>query len=303
MRFVNAGGGAAVLVQGMVYDLHRISGGRIPAAPMAVVIDHWADALAIHAAGAFDGGQPVQSVRLGPPVPAPRSVYAVGLNYRRHAQETGAAIGAIPPVFTKFPSSINGPFDPIVLPAGEGTTDWEAELAFVVGAGGRNVAAASGLDAVRGFMVAQDVSERFVQQAAGHQFSLGKSFDSFCPIGPAIVTVDELVDPLDLRIRCRVNGELMQDDSTADMIVDVPHLVELLSSVMTLTAGDVCLTGTPAGVGTARTPPRFLRPGDVVDTEIEGLGAMRNPCVAEGHVEESGPPPEADPGQGGSPRR
>jgi len=303
MRFVNAAGRAGLLVDGMVYDLNRISGGRIPAAPMAVVVDHWGDALDVHAAGAFDGGQPVGRARLGPPVPAPRSVYAVGLNYRRHARETGAAIGAIPPVFTKFPSAINGPYDPIVLPAGEGTTDWEAELAFVVGDGGRHVAAAAGLDAVRGFMVAQDVSERFVQQAAGHQFSLGKSFDSFCPIGPAIVTVDELADPLDLRIRCMVNGEVMQDESTADMIVDVPHLVELLSSVMTLTAGDVCLTGTPAGVGTARSPQQYLRPGDVVDTEIDGVGAMRNPCVAEGDPRDPGAPPGSELGERPRPRR
>lgn len=281
MRFVNADGRAGLLVDGLVHDLNRISGGRVPAAPMDVVLDHWEEALDLHAAGAFDGGQPVDAVRLGPPVPGPRSVYAIGLNYRKHAAETGAAIGAIPPVFTKFPSSISGPFDPIVLPNGEGTTDWEAELAFVVGDGGRHIPAAQGLDAVRGFMVAQDVSERFVQSAAGRQFSLGKSFDSFCPIGPAIVTVDELDDPLALRIRCRVNDEVMQDESTADMIVDVPNLVELLSSVMTLTAGDVCLTGTPAGVGAARSPQRFLRPGDVVSTEIAGVGAMRNPCVAE----------------------
>ncbi len=281
MRFVNADGRAGLLVDGLVHDLNRISGGRVPAAPMDVVLDHWEEALDLHAAGAFDGGKPVDAVRLGPPVPSPRSVYAVGVNYRKHAAETGAAIGAIPPVFTKFPSSISGPFDPIVLPNGEGTTDWEAELAFVVGDGGRHIPAAQALDAVRGFMVAQDVSERFVQSAAGRQFSLGKSFDSFCPIGPAIVTVDELDDPLALRIRCLVNDEVMQDESTADMIIDVPHLVELLSSVMTLTAGDVCLTGTPAGVGMARSPQQYLRPGDVVSTEITGVGAMRNPCVAE----------------------
>lgn len=281
MRFVNAGGRAALLVDGMVHDLNTITGGAVPSAPMEVVLDHWQAALDAHAAGAFEGGKPLGSVPLGPPVPGPRSVYAIGLNYRNHARETGAQVGAIPPVFTKFPSAISGPYDDIVLPTGEGTTDWEAELAFVVGEGGRNISATDGLDAVRGFMVGQDVSERFVQQAAGRQFSLGKSFDSFCPIGPAIVTVDELDDPLDLRIRCLVNGEVVQDESTADMIVDVPHLVELLSSVMTLTAGDVCLTGTPAGVGVAMRPPRYLRPGDVVETEIAGLGAMRNACVAE----------------------
>jgi 2,4-diketo-3-deoxy-L-fuconate hydrolase len=206
-------------------------------------------------------------------------VYAIGLNYRTHAEEARMAVTPIPPVFTKFPSSIVGCHDDIVLPTGEGTTDWEAELAFVVGAGGRWVPAERALDALRGFTIAQDVSERFVQKAAGSQFSLGKSFDTFCPLGPAVVTLDEVHDPLDLRIRCRVNGELVQDETTADMILDVPRLVELLSSVMTLAAGDLCLTGTPAGVGFARRPPRYLGPGDVVETEIEGLGAMRNTCV------------------------
>jgi 2-keto-4-pentenoate hydratase/2-oxohepta-3-ene-1,7-dioic acid hydratase in catechol pathway len=288
MRFVNADGRAALLVGSEVHDLHQLSGGKVPADPMAVLADYWEDALEAHDEGSFDGGRPVDQVRLGPPVPAPRCVYAIGLNYRDHAREIGAEVGAIPPVFTKFPSSISGPYDDIVLPSGEGTTDWEAELAFVVGEGGRNIPASEGLDSLRGLMVAQDVSERFVQMAAGRQFSLGKSFDTFCPTGPALVTVDELPQPLGLRIRCLVNGEVMQDGSTTAMIVDIPHLVELLSSVMTLAAGDVCLTGTPAGVGHARRPRRFLRPGDVVETEIEGLGAMRNTCVAE-------PPPEERP--------
>lgn len=281
MRFVNADGRAAVLVDSTVHDLNEVSGGRIPESPMAVVTDHWAEALDASAVGSFSGGKPVESVVLGPPVPAPRSVYAIGINYRSHAREMGAEVGAIPPVFTKFPSAITGPFNDIILPAGEGTTDWEAELAFVVGEGGRNISASGALGWLCGLMVAQDVSERFVQMAAGRQFSLGKSFDTFCPTGPALVTLDELPDPLSLGLRCVVSGELMQESSTAEMIVDVPHLVELLSSVMTLAAGDVCLTGTPAGVGAARTPPRFLRAGDVVETEIDGLGSMRNRCVAE----------------------
>lgn len=292
MRFVNADGRAALLVDGEVHDLNIISGGRIPPTPMTVVLDHWDEALEVHRAGVFGGGRPLSSVYLGPPLPAPRSIYAVGLNYRRHAEETGAEVTAIPPVFTKFPSSVSGPYDDIVLPTGEGTTDWEAELAFVVGTGGRHLAASQALSSLRGFMVAQDVSERFVQLAAGRQFSLGKSYDSFCPIGPAIVTLDELRDPLNLRITCRVNRVVVQEESTADMIVDVPHLVELLSSVMTLTAGDLCLTGTPAGVGVARNPPRFLRAGDIVETEISGLGFMRNRCVAEAAI---GARPPAEP--------
>jgi 2,4-diketo-3-deoxy-L-fuconate hydrolase len=203
------------------------------------------------------------------------------MNYRKHAAEAGLDVRPIPAVFTKFPSSLTGPYDRVVLPQGEGTTDWEAELAFVVGRRGRNITAREALDSLRGFTIAQDVSERFVQMAASYQFSLGKSFDTFCPMGPAVVTLDELPNPLDLRIRCSVNGVVMQDDTTADMIVDVPHLVELLSAVMTLSPGDVCLTGTPSGVGFGRTPPVYLQPGDVLETSIEGLGTMRNVCVAE----------------------
>ncbi len=278
---MNADGRAALLVDGRVYDLAELSGGQIPGSPMEVIVEYWDDALVVHETGAFGGGVPVEEVHLRPPVPSPQSVYAIGMNYRKHAAEAGLDVRPIPAVFTKFPSSLTGPYDTIVLPKGEGTTDWEAELAFVVGKKGRNVRARDALDSLRGFTIAQDISERFVQMAASYQFSLGKSFDTFCPMGPAIVTLDELPNPLDLRIRCLVNGEVVQDDTTADMIVDVPHLVELLSSVMTLSPGDVCLTGTPSGVGFGRTPPVYLRPGDVVETSIEGLGTMRNPCVAE----------------------
>lgn len=281
MRFVNADGRAALLVGDEVHDLARLTGGAIPGSPMDVLTDYWDQALAVWETGSFDGGVPVSEVHLGPPAPAPSSVYAIGMNYRRHAQELGLDIHPIPAVFTKFPSSLTGPNDAVVLPKGEGTTDWEAELAFVVGVGGRNVHARDALAAVRGFTIAQDISERFVQMAAGQQFSLGKSFDTFCPTGPALVTLDELADPLDLHITCQLNGELVQDDRTSGMIVDVPHLLELLSSVMTLAPGDLCLTGTPAGVGMSRNPPAYLRAGDVLETEIEGLGRMRNLCVAE----------------------
>jgi 2-keto-4-pentenoate hydratase/2-oxohepta-3-ene-1,7-dioic acid hydratase in catechol pathway len=281
MRFANANGRAALLVDGQVHDVNELSGGAIPYWPMEALVAHWDALLDLNEVGAFSGGTPVDDVVLGPPVPRPSSVYAIGVNYRGHAAETGADIRPIPAVFTKFPSSITGPYDDVVLPSGEGTTDWEAELAFVVGEGGRHIPPRSALGTLRGFMCAQDISERFVQMAAGRQFSLGKSYDTFCPLGPVLVTVDELPDPLDLRITCKVNGDVMQDSSTADMVVDVPHLVELLSSVMTLRTGDVCLTGTPAGVGVARTPPVFLGPGDVVETEITGVGRLRNACVAE----------------------
>jgi 2,4-diketo-3-deoxy-L-fuconate hydrolase len=281
MRFVNAAGRAGLLVDEQVYDLHELSGGAIPFWPMEALVAHWDAVVDLHDVGAFDGGMPLAETRLEAPVPRPSSVFAIGINYRGHAAETGAEIRPIPPVFTKFASSINGPYDDVVLPRGEGTTDWEAELAFVIGESGRNISAKDALACIRGFTCAQDISERFVQMAAGRQFSLGKSYDTFCPLGPAVVTLDELANPLDLRISCKVNGETMQDSRTSDMIVDVPHLVELLSSVMTLRPGDICLTGTPAGVGVARNPQIFLRSDDVIETEIEGIGVLRNRCVAE----------------------
>src|SRR5438132_1709795 len=208
----------------------------------------------------------------------PRAVYAIGVNYRGHAKEVGADVGPIPSVFTKFCSSITGPFDDVILPAGEGTPDWEAELAFVVGAGGRHIRSRDALQGLRGVMVAQDISERFVQMAAGRQFSLGKSFDSFCPCGPALVTLDELGHPEDLGITCRVNGELMQDSRTTDMIVGIADLVELLSSVLTLSTGGICLTGTPAGVGVVRKELQVKYKNSVV-----GVGwSMVNPAMTLG---------------------
>jgi 2-keto-4-pentenoate hydratase/2-oxohepta-3-ene-1,7-dioic acid hydratase in catechol pathway len=278
---VNAEGRSALLVGDEVFDLHELSGGGVSADPTTAVRHDWAAAVAAHAAGAFDGGRPVAEVRLGPPVPEPRAVYAVGLNYKGHAEESGMEPPAIPGIFTKFPTSITGPHDDVVLPAGKPMNDWEAELTFVLADGGRHVAAADAYDAILGFTIGQDISERATQFAAMQQFSMGKSFDTFCPIGPAIVTLDELADPADLRIVCRVNGEVVQDDRTSGLIFDVPALVEFISSVCTLRAGDLCLTGTPAGVGVTRKPPQFLQPGDVIDTEIEGLGSMRNTCVAE----------------------
>lgn len=281
MRFANANGRASLLVGDEVYDLHELSGGAVPHWPMEALVAHWDAILGIHERGAFTGGRPAADVHLGPPVPRPSSIYAIGVNYRGHAAETGAEINPIPAVFTKFPSSVTGPYDDVVIPRGEGTTDHEAELAFVVGEGGRYISAKDALGSLRGFMCAQDISERFVQYAASRQFSLGKSYDTFCPLGPAIVTIDEIPNPLDLRITCKVNGEVRQDERTTDMVVDVPHLVELLSSVMTLRTGDVCLTGTPAGVGMARKPQVFLKPGDVVETEIEHVGVLRNECVSD----------------------
>jgi 2,4-didehydro-3-deoxy-L-rhamnonate hydrolase len=281
MRFVNAGGRSALLVDGTVHDLDRLSDGAVSADPTIAVRRQWDAVRAAFDKGAFADGTPVAGVTLGPPVPEPRAVYAVGLNYRAHAEETGRPPGELPGIFTKFSTSINGPYGDVVLPAGRTDVDWEAELAFVVGDGGRYVSRQDALDHILGFVCAQDISERHVQRAAMNQFSMGKSYDTFCPIGPALVTPDELADPNDLRITCRVNGEVKQDARTSDLIVDVPGLVEFISSVCTLRAGDLCLTGTPSGVGA--TQGTFLADGDVIETEIEGIGVLRNRCVAEDH--------------------
>jgi len=281
MRFVNADGRSGLLVDDQVFDLHTASGGAISADPTTVIQQQWAEVLAVHAGGALSGGVAVDSVRLGPPVPAPRAVYAVGLNYRAHAAESGMDPPTLPAIFTKFPTSIAGPHDDVVLPTGTSMNDWEAELTIVLADGPRRIDAGNAYDHVLGFTCAQDISERYTQFAAGSQFSMGKSFDTFCPIGPAIVTLDELPDPARLSIRCTVNDDVRQDAFTDDLIFDVPALVAFISSVCTLRAGDLVLTGTPAGVGVARKPAVFLQPGDVITTEIEGLGVMRNAVVAE----------------------
>ena len=279
MRFVNANGRAALLVDDLVYDLAVHSGGAVSADPTVALRTQWDLMRSIEREGAFSGGIPQVDVVLGPPVPEPRAVYAVGLNYQGHAAETGRSPGELPGIFTKFPTSITGPYDDVVIPRDRAIVDWEAELCVVFGDGGRRVAEEDAVTHVLGLMCAQDISERHVQRAAMNQFSMGKSYDTFCPIGPAVVTLDELVDPYDLRITCRVNGVTRQDDRTSGLIVDVPALTTWISSVCPLRAGDLCLTGTPAGVGAARGV--FLAPGDVVETEIEGLGSMRNRCVAE----------------------
>lgn len=281
MRFVNADGRSALLIGSQVFDLAEASGNSISADPTEAVISHWDAVLTLAADGAFSGGRALADVRLGPPIPEPRAVFGIGLNYRKHAEESGMGVPDVPPVFTKFPTSITGPFDDVVLPARQAeTVDWEAELAFVVGSGGKNISHDAAWESIAGFTVAQDISERTLQMAGARQFSLGKSFDSFCPIGPAIVTLDEIADPMDLRITCRLNGTLVQDESTSDMVFDIPELVVFLSSVLPLRPGDLCLTGTPSGVGMGMNPKVYLRDGDVLDTEIEGVGAMCNRCVA-----------------------
>jgi 2-keto-4-pentenoate hydratase/2-oxohepta-3-ene-1,7-dioic acid hydratase in catechol pathway len=212
-------------------------------------------------------------------VTRPQQVFAVGLNYRHHAAEMHLALPKVPMIFTKFVSSLCGPNDELPVPSE--TTDFEAELVVVVGQTARDVSVKDALTLVAGYCVGQDFSERSLQmQGAPAQFSLGKSFRNFTPIGPWLTTVDEIVDPNNLGIRCAVNGSEFQSANTSDMVFSVAELVAYLTSVIELRTGDVIFTGSPHGVGQGQTPPVFLRPGDRIVTSIDHLGRIENLAVA-----------------------
>jgi 2-keto-4-pentenoate hydratase/2-oxohepta-3-ene-1,7-dioic acid hydratase in catechol pathway len=215
------------------------------------------------------------------PITRPSKIICLGLNYRDHAIESGAKIPTEPVVFSKYPTAVIGPNAPIKLPPDSQEVDFEAELVFVIGRGGRNIPEGDAMLHVAGYTCGHDVSARDYQiKRGGGQWMIGKTFDTFAPMGPALVTPDELPDPHHLRIRCRVNGQTMQDSNTEQMIFNVPQVIAYLSRVMTLEAGDVVFTGTPPGVGFARDPPIFLRDGDVAEIEIDGIGILRNPVQA-----------------------
>ena len=220
-------------------------------------------------------------LRLLPPIVDPEKIICIGLNYADHARETGAAIPEEPVVFNKFPTALRAHGEAIELPAVSDRVDYEAELVVVVGRPTRHVDEDDALAFVGGYTCGHDVSARDWQKGKpGGQWLLGKSFDSFAPCGPELVTPDEVVDPGMLRVTFRLNGETLQNSSTDQLIFSVPKLISYLSSVSTLMPGDLIYTGTPAGVGVARTPPVFLKPGDVAEVEIDGLGVLRNPVVA-----------------------
>lgn len=212
----------------------------------------------------------------GLPFARPSKIVCVGLNYRDHASESKMELPAAPLLFAKWPNALVGHGAPIVLPRQARETDYEAELGVVVGRGGRNIAVEDALDHVAGYVCANDVSSRDVQFADG-QWTRGKSFDTFCPVGPELVPADRIADPQALRIRCLLNGEALQDGTTANMIFSVSEVIAYVSEGIELVDGDLILTGTPAGVGFARKPPVFLQEGDEVSVEIEGVGTLTNP--------------------------
>ncbi len=266
-------------------DVHTASGGEFAADPAAIYpywqeFTDWAgEALAADAA--LPDPAPFDLAMLGSPSPAPRQVFGIGLNYSEHVAESGLAKPVTsPPVFTKFASCISGPHGQITLPPG-GHTDWEVELVVIIGRAAARVPASAAWSYVAGLCVGQDVSERILQMATTPpQFSLGKSYPGFGPIGPWLVTPDEFSDPDDLALGCSINGVEMQKGRTGDMIFSVSELIEQLSAVTPLLPGDVIFTGTPSGVGLGRTPQRWLAAGDVLVSYIEGIGEMRHTFVA-----------------------
>lgn len=229
-----------------------------------------------------DTGVHIEGLLLSPI--EPRAIFCIGLNYRKHAEETKAALPEFPVLFMKSPGAVHHPGLPIQLPRTlrSDTVDYECELAVVIGKAARNVPKARALEHVLGFTCANDVSARdWQKQGGGGQWCRGKTFDTFCPLGPVLVTPNEIPNANALKIATRVNGETLQESNTADMIFDIPTLIEFLSASTTLLPGTVILTGTPSGVGMARTPQRWLQPGDTVEIEIEGIGILRNPVEEE----------------------
>jgi 2-keto-4-pentenoate hydratase/2-oxohepta-3-ene-1,7-dioic acid hydratase in catechol pathway len=275
-RLANVNGLAALVSGENYYDLATLSGGALGSDPMAAL--QTLDKLKALSKGLSEAKPTglVADVELGAPVPRPGSCFAIGLNYRGHAEEADMAIPETPMIFTKYPSCIVGPTAAVEMRSDY--TDYEAELVAVIGKGGKNISVDDGWDHVAGLCVGQDISDRPAQfNAMPPQFNMGKSFDTFGPTGPYLVSTDALKDRNSLALTCEVNGETVQKDNVDDLIFNVPTLVSYISQLVTLQVGDMIFTGTPAGVGA--TQGRFLGDGDVITTSIEGLGSLTNRCV------------------------
>lgn len=275
-RLANVEGRAALVEGGNYFDLETASERVFGPDPMEAY-GRWAELSAL--APRLTSGVPtgaLDDVELGPPVPRPQKCFAVGLNYQSHADEAGLDVPAVPLVFTKFPSCLVGPSADVELRS-DGC-DYEGELVVVIGTGGKDIAKADAWSHVAGLTIGQDISDRPAQFAAAPpHFDLAKSFDTFGPMGPFVVSVDQFEHPDDLQIVVAVNDETRQNDSTARMIFDVPALINYLSRITTLVPGDVIFTGTPDGIGLAQG--KLLADGDVITTKIEGIGSMTNRCV------------------------
>ena len=277
-----AGPRPAALVGDRFVDLVAADPG-LPASLRRIIADPALVAAARAAANKPGGASvPAASAKLHAPVPDPQKIVCVGLNYRDHAAESGMAIPKEPVLFSKFPTALIGHGGPIVVPSVSTKVDYEAELVIVIGKAGRRIPEARALDHVAGYSVGHDVSARDWQlEKDGRQWMVGKTFDTFAPVGPTLVTRDEVPDPHKLGIRLRLNGKTMQDSSTEQMIFSVAQLVSYLSIIFTLEPGDLVFTGTPPGIGHALKPPVYLKPGDVTEVEIDSLGMLKNSVVGE----------------------
>ncbi len=264
-----------------VINLHQASGGELPG-NMRDFLEFGDSGMAAaeNAIASATGGESLDSVRLMSPITNPSKIVAIGLNYMDHVKEIGVAVPQIATTFCKFPSSIIGPNDEICW-SNQITqkVDYEAELAIVIGKTARNVAEVDAFDYIAGYMNCNDVTARDLQFDLGDQWIRGKSLDSFCPLGPWLVTRDEIPDPNNLSIKSLLNGRLMQDSNTSEQIFKVAFLIEYLSAAFTLLPGDIITTGTPSGVGAFRKPPVWLKQGDTISVEVEGLGRLNNTCV------------------------
>ncbi len=280
MRIANLHGRAVLVSDERALDIGMASGGALPADP-AELFTRWSDLIA-WAAGQDVASDPAavaySPADLGAPSPRPSQVFGIGLNYADHAAEAGLAVPTSPLIFTKFPSAVSGPDIDVTLPGD--TVDWEAELVVVIGVGGRHIGEESAVAHVAGYTVGQDLSERTVQWEGGSpQFSAGKSFEGFAPIGPVLVTPDELTDPESLSISTTIWGAdgtstVAQNGRTDQLIFGIAALISRLSAIVELRPGDLIFTGTPPGVGAAMNPKRFLRDGERLVTEIEGIGQI-----------------------------
>ena len=287
MRIANVSGRIALIVGTSgreAIDIERASQGRFKADPQALYAS-WDDFVAWAKTTATTSSDAVAfaDADLGPVTPLPPQVFAIGVNYGAHAKESGLETATKPVVFTKFPSSVSGPFDTIELPAG--SVDYEVELVAVIGKRDEHVPAEKAWSYVAGLTMGQDLSERELQLEgpSPQQFSMGKSYKGFTPIGPVLVTIDEFANPDDVKITTSINGTELQNDRTSAMIFSIPKIIAFLSGVTPLLPGDLLFTGTPSGIGWSRSPKVLLKPGDELVTTGEGIGAMRHHFVAARH--------------------
>lgn len=279
----NDGPQLGVVIDNTVINLNTISNGQLPS-DMREFLQMGDSAMSISRDATVNasGGVGLDTVKLMSPITNPSKVIAIGLNYMDHVRESGIEMPDLATMFCKYPSSIIGPGDKISWQTGlTEQVDYEAELAVVIGKVARSVAQDDAFDYIAGYTNCNDVSARDLQFMPGDQWLRGKCLDTFCPLGPYLVTRDEIADPHNLSIQCRVNGETRQDSNTSEMIYRIPYLIEYLSKAFTLYPGDVIATGTPHGVGAFRQTPIWLKQGDVVTVEIEGLGQLTNTCVEE----------------------